>query len=78
MKRCLILWTGNQMAGSEASQNIKNETQRAVLVPLSAEKELGIFVSSLTAAECQHGEIGRLRGWRVGHRIPSSSKWTES
>lgn len=57
MKRCLILWTGNHIAGSEASQKMKKETQPAVVVPLSAGKVFGMVVLSFTAVSA----------WRDGH-----------
>lgn len=33
VKRCRILWTGNQIAGSETNQKMKNDTNSTVLVP---------------------------------------------
>ena len=35
VNRCLILWTGNQIAGKDMSQKMKNETKSTVLVPES-------------------------------------------
>lgn len=32
VNRCRIWWTGNQIAGREQSQKMKNETQSAVVV----------------------------------------------
>jgi hypothetical protein len=33
VNKCLILWTGNQIAGSEQSQKMKNERKSLVVVP---------------------------------------------